>query len=186
MFKEFVIKVIEILENSDIEYVIVGGIAAIYYGQPRSTEDIDIIVDLKFTEKEKIEKLCWLFTKNGFKIMGNCDGIIESLKEKSHITIYDQNYIFRVDLQGIYNRLNVLAFEGRRRVKIFDREAWLQSPEDLIIAKLTYYVSNRDMRDVVAIIKNSFDLIDMNRLMRLAEEFGIKEKVEMLLEKMKE
>jgi len=164
-------EVIRILEDSGIDYVIVGGLAAIYYGEPRATQDIDIIIRPR--SEEYIEKLCDLFTSRGFIIIGGCLAVKRSMTERIHTTIYDKNYLFRVDLQGIYNRLNFLAFEGRRRVKIFGLDAWIQGPEDLIVAKLTYYVGNRDIRDIIAILRNSKDLIDWERLIRIAQEFSV-------------
>ncbi len=102
---------------------------------------------------------------------------IRGTKRKTHITILDEDHTFRVNSQGVYHKLNVLAFEGRRRVKIFNAETWLQGPEDLIIAKLTYYIGNRDLRDVISMIKNSWDLINKNRLWGLAKEFNVEDRL---------
>ena len=54
-FAEFVRNFILVLEKGTIDYVIVGGIAAIYYGEPRATQDIDVILKIYPGEKEKIE-----------------------------------------------------------------------------------------------------------------------------------
>jgi len=178
MFKEFVRQVIEALEESRVDYVIVGGLAAIYYGEPRATQDIDVII--RPSSEENIERLCSAFQNRGFIVLGGCSAIKNSLAERSHTTIYDKDYMFRVDLQGVYNRLNALAFEGRRRVKIFGVDAWIQGPEDLIIAKLSYYVGNRDLRDVIAILRNSRHMIDWDRLRSIAKEFGLSETIDRL------
>ena len=183
-FREFVKKVIRILEKSNIDYVIVGGIAAIYYGEPRATQDIDVIIRVLEGDIEKISALCSLLEKGNFKIIGGCESILTSIKERVHVTIYDEDHMFRVDLQGVYSKLNILAFEGRRRVKIFGVEAWIQGPEDLIIAKLTHYIGNRDIRDVVAILKNSYGIIDWRRLKKLAKEFQVEDKIRELLSRL--
>ena len=39
--------VIDVLERLDIPYMVVGGFAAIFYGEPRLTLDVDIVVDMK-------------------------------------------------------------------------------------------------------------------------------------------
>jgi len=49
-FSDFFKLLVRVLENSGINYVIVGGLISIYYGRPRLTQDIDIIVEA--TEKE--------------------------------------------------------------------------------------------------------------------------------------
>ena len=40
--------VINVLEQLDIPYMVVGGFAAIFYGEPRLTLDVDIIMDMKW------------------------------------------------------------------------------------------------------------------------------------------
>ena len=180
-FKKFVKKVLSVLEKSKIDYIIVGGLIAIYYGEPRTTQDFDVIIRVSEGDIEKISTLCSLLEREKFRIIGGCESILTSIKERPHAAIYDEDYTFRIDLQGVYSRLNVLAFEGRRRVRIFGVEAWIQGPEDLIVAKLTYYVGNRDIRDVAAILKNSYEVIDWKRMKRLAREFGVEDRIKDLL-----
>jgi len=45
--RDFFIYVIEVLENNDIPYMVVGGFAAIFYGEPRLTIDVDIVADMQ-------------------------------------------------------------------------------------------------------------------------------------------
>jgi len=40
-------RVFRLLEEHDVRYVIVGGIAVILHGTPRLTADLDIIIDLE-------------------------------------------------------------------------------------------------------------------------------------------
>jgi hypothetical protein len=53
--KAFFTYVIQVLERLDIPYMVVGGFAAIFYGEPRLTIDVDIVVDMKW---EHIGSLC--------------------------------------------------------------------------------------------------------------------------------
>lgn len=39
---------IEVLERLEIPYVVVGGYTAIFYGEPRLTIDVDIVVDVRW------------------------------------------------------------------------------------------------------------------------------------------
>lgn len=175
--EDFLKKCIRMLEDCGIDYVIVGGIAAIYYGEPRSTADVDVILRISEEDEEVIESFVRCVERHGFEILGGKKEIITALREKSHFSIFQKNEAFWIDAQGVYTRLNELAFEGRRRMKIFGVEGWLQGPEDLIIAKLTYYLSNRDEKDVMAILSNSMHLINRDRLERLALEFKVLERL---------
>jgi hypothetical protein len=44
--KAFFAYVIEVLERLEIPYMVVGGFAAIFYGEPRLTIDVDIVVNM--------------------------------------------------------------------------------------------------------------------------------------------
>lgn len=184
-FIDFVRRAVTALEESGVDYVIVGGLAAIYYGEPRATQDLDVILRLSPERREEVARFVEVLRSHGFTVAGGVGAVIESLKERTHFSIFNEEYVFRIDAQGVYSRLNELAFEGRRRVKLFGLSAWIQGPEDLIIAKLTEYVSSRDLKDVVAILKNSRDLIDWSRLWRLAKEFNVADKIRELIEYLK-
>jgi len=43
---EFVTATIEALEKSSIEYAVVGSFSSNFYGKPRSTADLDLVVHL--------------------------------------------------------------------------------------------------------------------------------------------
>lgn len=47
---EFFEYVIDTLEFLEIPYMVVGGFAAIFYGEPRLTLDIDILLNLRFEQ----------------------------------------------------------------------------------------------------------------------------------------
>jgi hypothetical protein len=46
--KAFFTYVIRALERLEVPYMVVGGFAAILYGEPRLTIDVDILVDIKW------------------------------------------------------------------------------------------------------------------------------------------
>ncbi len=48
--------VIDILERLELRYFVTGSVAAIYYGEPRFTNDIDVVVDLP---AERIPERSW-------------------------------------------------------------------------------------------------------------------------------
>lgn len=45
--RAFFTYVVEVLEKLEIPYMVVGGFAAIFYGAPRLTIDVDIVVDMQ-------------------------------------------------------------------------------------------------------------------------------------------
>ncbi len=42
--------IVQVMERLEIPYMVAGGFAAIFYGEPRLTLDIDIVADLKLSQ----------------------------------------------------------------------------------------------------------------------------------------
>ncbi len=70
LFDEY-LKVLKSLNNNDVEYILVGGLAVIFHGMPRFTEDIDIFI---LVENENVEKL-----NKSFKAIFNNDPAIDEI-----------------------------------------------------------------------------------------------------------
>jgi len=51
LFKIFTVR----LNKMGIRYMVTGAVAAIIYGEPRLTHDIDLVIELKMDEVKKIE-----------------------------------------------------------------------------------------------------------------------------------
>ncbi len=60
---ELLLFIVGILEKLKIPYFITGALASIAYGEPRFTNDIDIVVDMSSTQ---IDALIHIFPKMNF------------------------------------------------------------------------------------------------------------------------
>ena len=58
-FKEF----IELLSKNNVRYIVIGGYAVVYHGYVRSTNDIDIWIDIR---KDNIKKMIKVLDEFGF------------------------------------------------------------------------------------------------------------------------
>jgi hypothetical protein len=92
--------VCEFLNNINIDYVIVGGFAVLFYGNPRTTMDIDYVIQL---EDENIPLLIKFLKENGFH--ADEYDMCAALKEKSHCTVEDTETMFRLDIKGVYSEM---------------------------------------------------------------------------------
>ena len=172
-YEDFVKTALNALNESGVEYVIIGGLAAIFYGRPRTSLDVDIIVSVKIENLEDFHK----FLENkGFDIDYN--DLLSSLKEKSHASIFLSEYPFRIDLKGVYDSLDRASMQNRRREKIFGVTAWIESPEDLVIAKLCYG-SQQDIEDIRAVLKRQ--KLNMKYLEKRSKEEGVLAKLKNVL-----
>jgi len=80
-FASFVVSVVKALEESDVEYVIVGGVAAIHYGRVRLTQDVDVIVLIERDDEKSVKSLVTTLRKHGFQI--GEEALRTALREKA-------------------------------------------------------------------------------------------------------
>ena len=50
------LKIFEALDNNNVEYVLIGGVAVIFHGLPRATEDVDIFIKRDQANVERLRK----------------------------------------------------------------------------------------------------------------------------------
>ena len=126
-------KIVDILNNEEIDYMIVGGFAVNYYNRVRFTADIDIIVQIYPHHIEKIVQHFpdWMPFLSSFKESAE-RGIVFNLTDYETGVKYDF-MTFQV------TEYNWYAFERRQKVDYLGIECFIAAPEDLIISKLQCY-----------------------------------------------
>lgn len=162
-----------VLERLGIPYFITGSVASIFYGEPRFTNDIDFVADVK---PEHITSLLAAFPTDRFYLSD--DAIREALRHKSQFNILDPDSGLKIDIiipgSGDHDRQR---FARRVRVRPApDFEAFLTSPEDLIIKKMKYYEeggSEKHLRDIAGMLKISRDRIDKGYISDWANRMGL-------------
>jgi len=105
-FEEFALKLLEALNNCEADYLVVGGVAAVYYGRPRSTSDCDIILSL---EENQLKDFAECLKKHGFQIREH--DVIEGFREQSHFNAYYGSSAFRADFSWKKGTLAEHGFE---------------------------------------------------------------------------
>lgn len=175
-------RVIEAIEATHLPYGVSGAIATNYYGEARSTRDIDLIIDLSPSQKGKIEALLKAFKKRGIAFeYTKLDAIIDFMKKEGTLFAHDTKTPFTVDmiLKG-EEKINEVALRDRKEVELDEIQFWLISPEPLFIAKLMF-ARERDIKDVTQMLQRSREEIDENLLFNLAEEYNVLAKLKEIL-----
>lgn len=143
-------RLIEALEKANCEYVVVGGLIAIRYGRNRITQDIDVIVDT-----DEVELLVSALKDKGFEFSER--ELLDAFKDRSRVTFFLLvNSFFHVDLKFAKDELDYEVLNGRVRGELLGIPCWIESVEDIIVAKLIYG-SSQDEEDVIAILLNHGD-----------------------------
>ena len=172
---EFLRQVLGELERLNIPYMVVGSLASAAYGEPRMTQDIDVVVDLK---EEHIPGLCRAFAADEFYL--SQQAALEAVRRKGQFNIIHAASGNKVDLMivpaGAWGRAEI---SRRQRTRILpDLEGYCARPEDVILGKLRYYReggSEKHLRDIAGILKVSGEAVDRAYVTQWAEEMGLSE-----------
>lgn len=142
---------IEKLESAKMRYLVTGSIATIFYGQPRLTHDIDLVLHLKTDE---VKKLIEVFSLTEFYCPPEEVIHIEmSRRPYGHFNLIHHKTGFKADvyLEG-NDPLHQWAFKNKRQISLSDSQSiWLAPPEYLIIRKLEFYReggSEKHLKDI--------------------------------------
>jgi len=126
------------LEQADIRYCLVGGMAAIAYGRPRLTLDADLVLALALDD---LSRMIAAFPIDDFYLPPKEVLLVEIQPgRKGHFNILHQHSALRADcyLTGGHP-LKEWELAHRRRLQGPWGEAWFAPPESVILHKLLFY-----------------------------------------------
>jgi hypothetical protein len=169
-YEDFISQVITALENAGIEYMIGGAVAVWAWGEPRSTLDLDLVVNIPL---EAIGRLSKELEKKAMLVPAEI--ILDTiLEDRADLPINAIHMVsgYKADLYPLRegDELRMSAFERRQIIDLGEPigEVYLHSPEDLIIYKLWYYSisqQTKHTRDITSIVMSlgadlDFEYID--------------------------
>ena len=163
------------LEQGGIEYMVTGSIASIVYGEPRLTNDVDLVVRFGRGDAERLTRA---LNGRGFYIPP-----LEALRAEAararhgRLNLLHLESAFKADIyfageDPVYR----WAFPLRRRQQLEGLAFWLAPPEYVILRKLQFYReagSTKHLRDIAWMIKVSETLIDLTLIDRKVTELGL-------------
>lgn len=163
---------LNVLEELNLPYMVVGSFASYAYGEPRFTQDIDIVLQLR---DSNAAALCKRFPPPEFYV-----------SEPAVRDAIRTNFPFNVLHTSSGNKIDFILprtddwgkLQLSRRQKILllpDREGYAASPEDVILGKIWYYDiggSEKHLRDIAGILRISGDHIDRNYIDEWAAKLG--------------
>lgn len=162
LFKIFVSR----LNELGITYMITGAVASIMYGEPRLTNDIDLVIDLK---NEEVERFVDEFPIAEFYCPPQEVIRLEiGRPQRGHFNLIHHDTGFKADIYTCgRDELHQWGLDHRKMVKVEGEEFWLAPVEYVILRKLEYYregKSDKHLRDISSILAISSNEIDFKVL----------------------
>jgi len=178
MLREVAIKTHNALNKTGVDYFLIGRVASSCWGIPIATANIDIVI---VTTKDKLDKLLEKFKEEGFTF--EHDKVKAKLSDKLPAKLsYEEGY--SIDLRIVSYTIDCEALKRAVKLKIFDKEWKISSPEELIIYKLAS-AKPKDWEDIKGILKNESIKLDWKRMEWLAETLAKEYKAD-FIDKFKE
>lgn len=177
-YEGFVHKVIAALEAAGVEYLIGGAVAAWTWGEPRSTLDLDLVVNIPI---ESIHQLSVELEKQDMLVPAEIilDTILETRSDLPINAIHMYSG-YKADLYPLreWDELRAAAFARRKKIDLGEPlgEVYLHSPEDLIVYKLWYYSlsqQTKHTRDITSIVLTLEDQLDYELIEYWAGRKGV-------------
>lgn len=163
------------LNRAGIRYIVTGSVAAIFYGEPRLTHDVDFVV---FLNEGEVHRLAELFPAADFYLPPPEIILAETAREKrGHFNIIHLDTGFKADIYPPgRDELNAWAFRGKRRVTFENETVVIAPPEYVIVRKLEYFReggSEKHLRDIRAMLAVSGDQLDRPALTDWIQRRGL-------------
>ncbi len=150
------------LNKLSIPYVITGAVASIIYGEPRLTNDIDLVIDMNSDDVETFA--------DAFPIVDFYCPPPEVIRleigrsQRGHFNLIHHVTGFKADIYASgRDELHHWALKNRKPVDVDDEKFWLAPIEYVILRKLEYFregESEKHLRDISSILAYSSDEID--------------------------
>jgi hypothetical protein len=156
------------LDKANIEYMVSGGVAVSFWGLPRTTHDIDIVIEARVKDKNKI---IGLFEKD-FYIAD--ESVEEAIKHRFTFNIIDNKTGTKIDFWLVKrDAFGKPEFKRKLKKKIFGEDIFIISPEDLVLCKLIGYKemhSHHRLDDAKSILATS--KVDLKYIKNWAKRQG--------------
>ncbi len=153
--------------------MVTGSYASAYYGEPRATLDLDIVIE---PSTDQLDVFVEDVVLDGYYI--DRDAAFEALRQQTQFNVVAAE-AFKIDFIIRKDRPFSREEFGRRRPAVMlDTPVFVATVEDMILAKLEWSVpfdSERQLRDVAAMVQVAGGSLDRAYIDRWAETLGVGE-----------
>ena len=177
--QELAIDAVRRLNRARIAYLLTGSMASNYWGIPRTTHDLDFVVQLPV---QSIPSLLHEF-RDDFYL--DEPAVRAALAPPYQFNAIDRRSALKIDFWMLRSDpFEMSMFERRLSVSLLGERTWIATSEDVILHKLYWDLltpSQRQISDATGVIAVQADSLDRAYLQQWADKLGITEKLDELL-----
>ena len=163
----------DLCDRLSLTYLVTGSTATIAYGEPRFTNDIDMVVDLP---AEWVGAFCAGFPETEFYV--SLEAVARAVQARHQFNVLHSGSGLKID----FIVMTESEFDQSRRSRkrnlsvLPGRPISFASPEDVILKKLTYFQeggSEKHLRDIAGVLRIQGEAIDQGYLETWAAKLGV-------------
>lgn len=171
---------VETLNELGIAYMVTGSLASAFYGEPRSTQDLDIVVP---ADEARLQDLAQRLRDAGLY----CDdgAVSEAVSLRGMFNAVDPTSGWKIDFivlkETAFGRA---AFDGRTISELGGVPLHLIRAEDIVVAKLEWAKlggSERQIRDVVGVLMVQGPDLDRDYIEGWVSTLGLRDEWDQVL-----
>ena len=169
----FLQRLVAVLDQVGVPYMLSGSLASAFYGIPRSTQDIDIVVQMDLS---RLRSLLRALPEDQYYVSE--PAAMDALRRQGQFNIIDMETGWKVDLIVCKRRpFSQMEFGRRRSEEVLGVALMVCSPEDSILSKLEWAKksggSERQLRDVSGVWQMRRAELDQAYIEHWAHELGV-------------
>jgi hypothetical protein len=182
--KEFLVEVLQRLNQAGVDYMLTGSMASNYWGTPRTTHDLDFVLMMR---PDQVDRFVGCFESNFFI---QRESVRSSFRPPFQFNVLDELSALKADFWLLQDKpFDQAAFSRRLRADLFGVSAWIATAEDIILHKLYWNQitpSERQLSDAAGVYAVQLGVLDIGYLQRWSAILGVdKELLDLTTQKLK-
>jgi hypothetical protein len=156
-----------------VEYMVVGSLASMAYGEPRMTRDIDIVANLR---SHQVDAFCEAFPDADYCV--SRDAAHDAVRRRSQFNVIHSASGNKIDLMiARDDAWGHMQLARRRNLTLAPGlTVFTAAPEDVILGKMLYYQDGqheKHLRDITAMLRISGGEIDREYVDDWSKRLGL-------------
>lgn len=182
--REFLEAITYKLDEAKINYAVCGSLVSSFFGEPRATNDVDIIIECSI---KQLRQFIALFSDDYY---ANLEMAEDTFRNKSMFNIIDLKSGWKVDLIFLKkDEYSHEEFSRRQDSKLLGIDVKILTPEDAILSKLIWSKkgqSERQYRDALGVAAVQWEKLDKNYLNKWAKKLNVEDILNRVLQEARE